>query len=63
MEGSNIVVDIAAISKMEGSGDIHHTICIDNDKSAVRKKVGFLLDRKSLNSVNILWIKFFIKLE
>ncbi|XP_052796021.1 histidine--tRNA ligase-like isoform X2 [Mya arenaria] len=31
-------VDKAAISQMEGSGDIHHTICIDHEKSPLVKK-------------------------
>lgn len=39
MEGSNIAAEKAAISKMEGSGDIHHTICIEPEKSPVTKKI------------------------
>lgn len=34
----NVEAEKAAISKMEGSGDIHHTICIDVEKSPCRKK-------------------------
>lgn len=27
-----------AFAQMEGSGDIHHTICLDMEKAPVRKK-------------------------
>ena len=35
---SVVEAEKAAFSKMEGSGDIHHTICIDRNRSPVKKK-------------------------